>query len=232
MKIGIIGAMNEEIQLMKTEMQIVNEQQIGRITYYVGTCHEKEIVLCQSGVGKVNAAMTAQILIDHYQVNKIIFTGVAGALDPTLEIGDIVISTCAEQHDIDASSLGFKRGQIPMFPHSSVFEADHGLVTIAFEAAKELGRKKKVMKGKVLSGDQFIADPEMASKLRKEFAGVCVEMEGAAVAQVAMLNGIPFVIVRSISDKANHDATVNFTEFVQIAARQSNEIVKSMLNKM
>ncbi|MFV8827603.1 5'-methylthioadenosine/adenosylhomocysteine nucleosidase [Alkalihalobacterium sp. APHAB7] len=230
MVIGIIGAMNEEIELMKEEMDIKSETKIARNTFYSGTMGNHKIVLCKSGVGKVNAALTTQILIDHFQTEKIIFTGVAGALDPSLNVGDIVISTSALQHDIDASPLGFKRGEIPMFEHTSDFPADVSLIELATKASEQLNIQ--VIKGRVLSGDQFIASQELVQELQDTFAGACVEMEGSAVAQVAMLNDIPYVIIRSISDKANGEAKMSFNEFVEVAAKQSNFIVKAMLEHM
>lgn len=230
MVIGIIGAMNEEIELMKEEMDIKSETKIASITFYSGTMGNHKIVLCKSGVGKVNAALTTQILIDHFQTEKIIFTGVAGALDPSLNVGDIVISTSALQHDIDASPLGFKRGEIPMFEHTSDFPADVSLIELATKASEQLNIQ--VIKGRVLSGDQFIASQELVQELQDTFAGACVEMEGSAVAQVAMLNDIPYVIIRSISDKANGEAKMSFNEFVEVAAKQSNFIVQAMLEHM
>ncbi|WP_209122123.1 5'-methylthioadenosine/adenosylhomocysteine nucleosidase [Alkalihalobacillus sp. BA299] len=230
MVIGIIGAMNEEIELMKEEMEIEKKTKIAKITFYSGTMENHKIVLCKSGVGKVNAALTTQILIDHFHIEKIIFTGVAGALEPSLNIGDIVISTSAIQHDIDASPLGFKRGEIPMFEHTSDFPADSSLIELAKKVSKQLDIQ--VVKGKVLSGDQFIASQELVHELHETFSGACVEMEGSAVAQAAMLNEIPYVIIRSISDKANGEAKMSFNEFVQVAAKQSNFIVKAMLEHM
>lgn len=226
---GIIGAMDEEIKRMQKEMHLSEEKVIAKIPFYVGTYAHHPIVVCKSGVGKVNAAITTQILIDHFHVEQIIFTGVAGALDPNLNIGDIVISTSCQQHDIDASGLGFKRGEIPMFNYPSIFKADDRLVDLAYNIASSRKEKNNVYKGKILSGDQFIADPKIAEQLYQQFSALCVEMEGAAVAHTAMLNDIPFVIIRSISDKANKEATVNFVEFVQTVANESNEIVTSML---
>lgn len=230
MVIGIIGAMKEEIELMKEEMDIESEKKIARITFYSGTMGKHKIVLCKSGVGKVNAALTTQILIDHFQTAKIVFTGVAGALDPNLNVGDIVISTSALQHDIDASPLGFKRGEIPMFEHTSDFPADASLIELAMKASEQLNIQ--VLKGRILSGDQFIASQELVQELQDTFSGACVEMEGSAVAQAAMLNDIPYVIIRSISDKANGEAKMSFNEFVEVAAKQSNFIVKAMLEHM
>lgn len=230
MKIGVIGAMVEEIELMKKELHIMEEEVHAKIAFYLGTFQGKEIVLCKSGVGKVNAAITTQLLIDKYDVEKIIFTGVAGAVDPALNIGDIVISSSSQYHDIDASPLGFERGVIPMFEHPSVFLANNNLAMMAEKAATKL-EGVNVLRGKVLSGDQFIANQEMVQYFYEHFEGKCVEMEGAAVAHVAMLNEIPYVIIRSISDKANGEANMSFNEFVELAAKNSNLIVQAMLTE-
>lgn len=232
MKIGIIGAMVEEIELMKDAMNIKEEIVHAKISFYVGTYKEKDIILCKSGVGKVNATITTQVLIDRFHVDKILFTGVAGALDSQLEIGDIVISNNAQHHDIDASPLGFTRGEIPMFDHSSIFPADNSLVKIALSAANDADIQGKAIVGKIVSGDQFIANQDVVKELHETFEGTCVEMEGAAVAQAAMLNDVPFVIIRSISDKANGEANMSFTEFVKLAAKQSNQMVSAMLQKI
>ncbi|MBU8905213.1 5'-methylthioadenosine/adenosylhomocysteine nucleosidase [Desertibacillus haloalkaliphilus] len=227
MKIGIIGAMDEEIDFIQREMTVESERVHATITFYEGQFAGRQVVLCKSGVGKVNASVTTQVLHDVFAVDCLIFTGVAGALDPQLEIGDIVISTSAIQHDLDASPLGFKRGEVPMFAYSSDFQADQNLVDAAYRAAEAL--EGAVVKGRMVSGDQFIADRKHVEQLRKEFDAKCVEMEGAAVAHVAMMNHIPFVIIRSMSDKANGEATVNFSTFTTHAAKQSFSIVKQMI---
>ncbi|OZM56070.1 5'-methylthioadenosine/S-adenosylhomocysteine nucleosidase [Lottiidibacillus patelloidae] len=231
MKIAVIGAMEEEIKLMREQLDITNERQLAKITFYEGSYADHEVILCKSGVGKVNAAITTQLLIDHYNVEAIIFTGVAGALSPNLNIGDIVISTSSMYHDIDASALGFAKGTIPMFDHPSDFRADEKLIAIAADAASELN-ELTVSKGRILSGDQFIADGALVKQYEQQFAGACIEMEGAAVAHAAYLNDVPFVIIRSISDKANGEANVNFVEFTKLASEHSSYIVQKMLKKL
>ncbi|WP_088103845.1 5'-methylthioadenosine/adenosylhomocysteine nucleosidase [Halalkalibacter urbisdiaboli] len=231
MTIGIIGAMNEEIEQIKTEMDVKQTHVKASVTFYEGTMYNKKIVLCKSGVGKVNAALTTQILIDTFKISAIIFTGVAGALDEALEVGDLVISSSAMQHDMDASPLGFKRGEIPMFDRSSDFEANKPLIALAENAAKST-LNRNILKGRIVSGDQFIANPESVQSLREEFNGVCVEMEGAAVAQVASLNDVPFVIIRSMSDKANGEASMTFAEFTVLASEQSFLVVREMLKQV
>lgn len=231
MKIAIIGAMLEEITALKQEMTIDRSVEIAHVQFYEGTMSNKEIVLCQCGVGKVNAALTTQILIDRFEVTHIIFTGVAGAVEEQLDVGDIVISTSAMQHDIDASPLGFKKGQIPMYDGSSDFQSDNSLIALAEESSTVCG-DRNIVKGRIVSGDQFIADANVVRDLRDTFSAVCVEMEGAAVAQVATLNAIPFVIIRSISDKANGEASMSFSEFTELASEQSRLIVSKMIENI
>lgn len=228
--IGIIGAMDEEIAHFLPFLEHKHEEVHAGITFRTGTFHGKEIVLVRSGVGKVNAAVCTQILIDRFQVEKIIFTGVAGALNPDLEIGDIVVSRDLMQHDMDVTPLGYKRGVIPDFP-VSVFQADKMLIDLAKRASEKVV-DRNVMIGRILSGDSFVASRELVQSLRNELEGDCTEMEGAAVAQVAYMNGVPFVIIRSMSDKADGSAHVNYREFVQIAAKNSFEIVEQMILHM
>lgn len=228
MNIGIVGALDEEILHYKNGMKIISEEKKTGIIFYIGTFNDIPAVICKSGVGKVNASICSQILIDHYSVTHIIFTGVAGALDPILEIGDIVISTDSMQHDMDATALGFKLGEIP-YSDVYLFKADLFLHNLAFSISKEMINQQKVISGRILSGDQFIADREKVIQLYHELGGACTEMEGAAVAQVCYLNQIPFVIIRSISDKADGSADVNFLEFTELASFHSFKIVNSML---
>ncbi|WP_096436162.1 5'-methylthioadenosine/adenosylhomocysteine nucleosidase [Alteribacter populi] len=231
MKIGIIGAMKEEIDYFLRQGTSFEKSQKAHLTIYEGKWHGHHVVMTQCGVGKVNGAVTTQILIDHYSIEAALFTGVAGALDPELEIGDLVISEDCIQHDLDGSPLGFKRGEVPMFSGRSQFKADELLVNIAFEEAVSL-KDGNVKKGRVLSGDQFIADSESVDELYTTFNGHCVEMEGAAVAYTAMVNEVPFVIIRSISDKANGEAADSFTIFVEKTAVRSATLVEKMLQRI
>lgn len=227
MRIGIIGAMDEEITLYKEGMDLARKTRKTGITYYEGQWEGKEVVLCKCGVGKVNASVCTQILIDTFQVGAIIFTGVAGALHPDLEIGDIVVGTDCQHHDMDVTALGFPRGVIP-FTDMSVFHADERLVHAAVQASEQVA-EGKTMTGRILSGDQFIASRDTVRELYETMGGMCTEMEGAAVAQVCAMNEVPFVVIRSMSDKADGSAHVNFPEFTKLASQRSYEIVKSML---
>ncbi|GAA4717246.1 5'-methylthioadenosine/adenosylhomocysteine nucleosidase [Brevibacillus fulvus] len=231
MRIGMIGAMDEEIALYLQEMEQRKETVKAGIRFYEGVLNGKTVVLCKSGVGKVNAAVTTQMLIDQFNVEQIIFTGVAGAAHPDLNIGDIVVSTDCLQHDMDVTALGFPAGQIP-FAEKSVWEADRQLIDLAVRAGQSLAEDVQVVTGRVLSGDQFIANHDKVEQLFTQFQAHCIEMEGAAVGQVCAMNEVPFVIVRSMSDKADGSAHVNFAEFTELAARRSFAIVQSMLQQL
>ncbi|MGG1663457.1 5'-methylthioadenosine/adenosylhomocysteine nucleosidase [Brevibacillus sp. NRS-1366] len=228
MRIGIIGAMDEEIALYLEAMGQTTQTVKAGITYYVGIMEGREVVLCKSGVGKVNSAVTTQILIDQFQVERVIFTGVAGAVHPDLNIGDIVVSTDCIQHDIDVSPLGFAPGQIP-FTEKWIWSADQELMQQAIEAGKELEAGVQVVSGRILSGDQFVASREKVKWLYEQFQAHCTEMEGASVGQVCAMNSVPFVVVRSMSDKADGSAHVNFVEFTKLASERSYAIVRNML---
>ncbi|MED1723665.1 5'-methylthioadenosine/adenosylhomocysteine nucleosidase [Brevibacillus parabrevis] len=228
MRYGIIGAMDEEIALYLEAMQQATTTVKAGVTYYSGKMEGKEVVLCKSGVGKVNAAVTTQILLDQFQVERVIFTGVAGAVHPELNIGDIVVSTDCLQHDIDVTPLGFAPGQIP-FTEQWTWQADQELMQQAIEAGKGLEAGVQVVSGRILSGDQFVASREKVQWLYEQFQAHCTEMEGAAVGQVCAMNGVPFVVVRSMSDKADGSAHVNFVEFTKLASQRSYAIVRNML---
>lgn len=229
-KVGIIGAMTEEIDLLHKHVEKSGSYVKAGITYVEGTLHGRQVIFCKSGVGKVNAAVCTQLLIDA-GVDCVLFTGVAGAVDPGLDIGDIVVSTTCLQHDMDCTPLGFARGQIPFQDMPSEFQADPTLVELALSACEKLFPGRSV-KGKILSGDQFIASRETVRELYEELGGACTEMEGAALAQVCAMNGVPFVVIRSMSDKADGSADVNFAEFTVKASINSHRIIDEMLRFM
>tara|TARA_Y100000310_G_scaffold318878_1_gene373454 strand:- start:21226 stop:21918 length:693 start_codon:yes stop_codon:yes gene_type:complete len=226
MKFGIIGAMQEEIELLVKSMSNVSVSSHADMKFYSGKSNEKEVAIVKCGVGKVNAAVCAQILINNFNVNSIIFTGVAGAVDKVLEVGDVVISSDSVQYDVDASALGFDPGQI-CFTDLKYFKADENLVNDVLKASKKL--KIKCVKGRVLTGDRFITDSKELEKLKETFGGICIEMEGAAIGHVCSINKVPFVIIRSISDKANHSASIDFEKFLKKASLVSSSIVHEIL---
>jgi adenosylhomocysteine nucleosidase len=228
--IGLIGAMDEEVERFLHRMDEATETVKAGIRFRNGEWNGKQVIMCKSGVGKVNAAVCTQILIDTFGVEAVVFTGVAGALHPALDIGDIVVSTDCMHHDMDVTALGFTKGMIP-YAAASVFPASPSLMKAANAAGEALypGRTRF---GRILSGDQFVASREKVTELHQELEGVCVEMEGAAVAQVCHLNSIPFVILRSMSDKADGSAHINFPEFTKLAAERSAAIVENMLSTL
>ncbi len=226
---GIIGAMEEEVVLIKDCLEDLVEKEIASIKFYFGNINNKKIVLTQSGIGKVNAAICATLLIEKFNVSKIIFTGVAGGVNSDLNIGDIVISTDLIQHDFDLTSFGRKMGEIPNIKSLSFF-ADKELINIANESISEIGLNG--LSGRIISGDQFINSDEIIKELGDSFKADAVEMEGASVAHVCHLFNIPFVVIRSISDKANGDSRIDFNEFVKLAADNSAKIILKMIEKI
>lgn len=229
--IGILGAMDEEIELLLRDMSDKQEHVHAGIRFTGGLLHGREVMVCKSGVGKVNAAATTQILIDHFGAQKVLFTGVAGAVDPKLNIGDIVISSSCQQHDMDVTPLGYSRGVIP-YQEVSDFPADSSLIELAKEACARNIQSKNYLVGRVLSGDQFVASRDTVRNLYDTLQGACVEMEGSAVAQVCHMNDVPYVVLRSMSDKADGSAHVNFAEFTAEASRRSYEILSDMVRHL
>ncbi|MBU8878185.1 5'-methylthioadenosine/adenosylhomocysteine nucleosidase [Bacillus sp. FJAT-29790] len=226
--IGIIGAMREEVEILHDKMQIESTENVAGMEFYKGTLDGENIVLVQSGVGKVNAAACAQALVDHFGVNYLINSGVAGGINPDLKVGDIVISTDAVQHDVDITALGEKPGVISRMD-TSTFTADENLIQLAEKSAEGLGEDIHVFKGRIASGDQFIASAEQRAEIIKNFSPFAVEMEGAAIAHVAHLNHVPFVIIRAISDDANGESKVTYSDFVKVAAKNASQMLEEMI---
>lgn len=229
--IGIIGAMEEEIALLRQKASIIDTEQIIGVTFYKGTLYDKKVVLVKSGIGKVNAALCAQILIDRFAVDCIINVGVAGDVYKELSIGDIVISKDAVQHDMDTSVFGDPIGIIPRM-EESYFKADKTLIELAEKCSMSLTSKAKVFLGRIASGDQFISTPQGKERIWQTVQGYCAEMEGAAIAHTCYLNQIPFVIIRSISDDAEDKAHIAYEQFVKIAAANSSELLEKMFEMM
>ena len=229
--LGIIGAMDIEVDSLKNEMENPAINIIAGMDFYEGVIGGKDVVVVKCGIGKVNAAMCTQILADRYNVDAVINTGVAGSLNNDIDICDIVISTVAQEHDMDVTALGYEKGIIPDMD-VSIFEADRKLVELTKKSAKEAGLDVKVFEGKVVSGDQFISTHEKQTSLKNSFGGDCAEMEGAAIAHVASLNNIPFLVIRAISDKADGGAHMDYPTFEKKAAANSilllNEIIKNV----
>lgn len=229
--IGIIGAMGEEIEGLREHLFIEETVMLASMQFLKGTIGQKEVVLVRSGIGKVNAAVCAQILVANFGVDTLINTGVAGSLDAQIDIGDIVISSDAVYHDMDTSVLGDPVGQVPRMDTFS-FPSDKRLVTLAKESNEEVNPDISTYIGRIASGDQFIASDKAKRNIVQRFHASCAEMEGAAIAHVAYLNKISCVIIRAISDKADNSAVMNYAEFEHRAINHYVRLVLSMIAKM
>lgn len=225
--LGIIGAMDEEVAKIKEHMEQVEERTIASMNFLKGTVKGHPVVVVRSGIGKVNAAICTQILADVYGVDAVINTGIAGSLNADINIGDIVLSTDALEHDMDAVAFGYSVGQIPRMDTLS-FTADEKLRKIAKETCERVNTDVSVFEGRVVSGDQFISDKAKKEWLVENFAGYCTEMEGAAIAHAAYLNGIPFLIIRAISDKADDSASVDYPAFEAKAIEHSVRLLLAL----
>ncbi len=226
--LGIIGAMKDEVAQLKEAMSGVEISIIAGMEFYKGIIGGKETVVVQSGIGKVNAAVCAQALIDRYGVDGIVNTGIAGSLKAEINIGDMVLSTDAVQHDVDATIFGDPAGQIPNMEVFS-FAADERLRSLAKQCCRQVNPELGVFEGRVVSGDQFVSSREKKEWLEETFGGYCTEMEGAAIAHAAYLNQVPFLIIRAISDKADDSAQMDYPEFERQAILHSTRLTKALI---
>ena len=222
---GIIAAVIEEAEAIKKEIENIKEIVINEISFFTGKFNEKEIVFVQSGIGKVNAAITATLLIEKFNVKEVIFSGVAGSLDARLKIGDVVIGRDIVQHDVDATAFGYKMGQIPQMKEWA-FESDKDLIE---KTAKINNINHQILLGRILTGDQFISKKDVKIQLGKDFDALCVDMGSGAVAQVCARLGIKFLIIRSISDSITDDSGMEYRSFVKLAAENSKKILKEII---
>ena len=229
--IGIIGAMEEEVSILKEKMEDVRIIKKASMDFYEGILAGKKVVVVRSGIGKVNAGICAQILADVFSVDAIINTGIAGSLNKNINIGDIVLSTDVVQHDMDATGFGYRKGQIPQMP-VFFFNADDNLRRLAAEVCKEVNPDIQVFKGRIASGDQFVCDQDVKNRIVSEFSAYATEMEGAAIGQAAYLNEIPFLVVRAISDKADGSAQMDYSEFEKAAVDHSVRLTLNMLARI
>ena len=229
-KIGIIGAMDIEVAGLKADMEIKREIRKAKMDFCEGVVKGHDVVVVKSGIGKVNAAVCTQILVDEFQVDAVINTGIAGSLNAKIDIGDIVISTDVVHHDMDAVNFGYEPGQIPQMDVFS-FAADETLAKLAEEACLEVNPEISVFHGRIVSGDQFVADKAVKERIVNLFHGYCTEMEGASIAQAAYLNEVPFVILRAISDKADDSASEDYPTFEKKAAQHCINLVEKLLEK-
>ena len=222
--IGIIGAMDEEISVILSEMNNISEYNINNIKFYKGKIYDKDLVLVKSGIGMVNASIITTLLIKEFDVNKILFSGVAGSLNKNINVGDIVIADSLVEYMFNATEFGYEIGQIPRM-ENSVFKSENLLNKI-----RDILKNDSIFYGKILSGDKFVSNLEEKEKIGKKFDALAVDMESAAVAHCAYILGVEFAIIRSISDSLNSDSVMEYAEFVNIAAMNSKEILLKLLN--
>ena len=229
--LGIIGAMAEEVASLKDQMESVEIHTVAKMDFYAGKLRGKDVVIVRSGIGKVNAAICSQILVDRYHVDGIINTGIAGSLRNQINIGDIVLSKDTVQHDMDATGFGYQVGQIPQMDRFS-FPADEDLRKLAQTCCQKVNPDIHTWSGRVVSGDQFISDKAKKQWLVDSFQGSCTEMEGAAIAQAAWLNQVPVLIIRAISDKADDSANMDYQTFEAQAIQHSVNLLLAMAEQM
>lgn len=229
--IGIIGAMDEEVAKVKELMDKIEIKTVADMEFFQGFLGDCEVVAVRCGIGKVNAALCSQILVDCYHVTAMINTGIAGSLRNEINIGDVVLSTDALHHDMDAGGFGYAPGQIPRMDVLA-FQADRHLLETAKFCCEKYIPEIGVHTGRIVSGDQFISDKEKKQWLVDTFGGYCTEMEGAAIAQAAYLNRIPFLIIRAISDKADDTAHMDYAEFEAAAIRHSVKLLTAMIGEL
>ena len=226
--IGIIGAMEEEVSQLIEAMEQKEKVTRAGMDFYCGNLNGKDVVIVRSGIGKVNAGICAQILVSQFGADTLINTGIAGSLDAQIDIGDMVISTDALHHDMDATVFGDPAGQIPRMDTLS-FPADRELVKKAVAANEKANPDIHTFTGRVASGDQFISDKKVKERIVSLFHPMCVEMEGAGIAQAAYLNKVSYVIIRAISDKADNSATMDYPTFEKKAIAHSVRLMKELL---
>lgn len=229
-KIGIIGAMELEVDALKAQLTETAVTTKASMEFYEGKLNSKPVVVVRCGIGKVNAALCVQILADLFHVTHVINTGIAGSLNAKLDIGDILVSREAIHHDVDVQIFGYAPGEVPGIGFRA-FQADRAMA----EKAMELCAKEPdfhAIPGRVVSGDQFISDTAVKDRLITVFEGDCAEMEGASIAQGAYLNGLPFLILRAISDKADGSAEQDYPTFERTAARRCAELVQKLVAEL
>ena len=230
MKIAVIGAMDQEVALLRDALKNTTTETIANSEYTTGTYEGKEVVLLKSGIGKVNAAMSTTILLEKYQPDVVINTGSAGGFDTSLNVGDIVISDEVRHHDVDVTVFGYEIGQMAGMPPA--YHSDEKLIEVAKQAVTEVGEHPFAL-GLICSGDVFMSNPERVEAVRKDFPTMkACEMEAAGVAQVCHQFGTPFVVIRALSDIAGQESNISFDEFLPVAAKHSTQIVLKAITKL
>lgn len=229
-RIGIIGAMEEEVVLLREQLSDLQENKLAGCEFYQGFLNDQEVVLLKSGIGKVNAAIGTTLMIQLYEPDVILNTGSAGGFHTDLNVGDVVISTEVRHHDVDATIFGYEYGQVPQMPAN--YMPDRTLVEAAVKAGARV-ENIQVAKGLIASGDSFMSDHERVEDIRKKFPALyAAEMEAAAIAQTCYQFNVPFVIIRSLSDIAGKDARVSYDQFLKNASKNSAELVQQIVEEL
>lgn len=229
-KLGIIGAMQEEVETLLARMENKEELRKAGSRFFSGKLEGLDVVVVQCGVGKVNAAMCTQVLCDLFEVTHLVNTGIAGSLSAELDIADLVVSQDAMYHDVDAVHFGYPFGKVPGMDVVA-FPADDTMIRYAFDAAESVNPGHTRI-GRVATGDKFVADKTTKDTIIANTQGICTEMEGAAIAQTAYRNGVPFVILRAISDKADDSAEMDYPTFERIAAHRCAEVTCTLARRL
>ena len=228
--IGIIAAESKEMNEIKKLMKNIEEKDLFNLQFFTGKIEEAECVLVECGEGKVNAARTTQVMIDNFKIDKLVNVGSAGAINEELNVKDVVIADKLVQYDFDISGLGYEKGEICNI--GKYIYCDKMLVEECKEAIEKIEKqddKYKVIIGTIATADSFCDKPEIAKMVRKEFNAECVEMEGAAVAQVCFLDKISFLVIRGISDTPNGNNKIDFRKYLEIASKQSAKILQNLI---
>lgn len=226
--IGIIGAMEEEVKILKNKLTQLSEISVAHVKFYTGILKDREVVITQSGIGKVNAAISTTLLINKFKPDIIINTGSAGALDESLNVGDVLISDDVKYHDADATAFGYEYGQVPQMPVA--FQSSKPLI----EKVSQVVQQQLTAKvGLIVSGDSFIGSVEQRQKIKKAIPNaMAVEMEATAIAQTCYQFNVPFVVVRAVSDLANGEAEMSFEAFLEKAAVSSSQTVEALVSQL
>jgi len=226
--IGIIAAESKEMNEIKKLMKNIEEKDLFNLQFFTGIIEEAECVLVECGEGKVNAARTTQVMIDNFKIDKLVNVGSAGAINEDLNVKDVVIADKLVQYDFDISGLGYEKGEICNI--GKYIYCDKTLVEECKKAIENIENESyKVVIGTIATADSFCDKPEIAKMVRKEFNAECVEMEGAAVAQVCYLDKIPFLVIRGISDTPNGNNKIDFRKYLEIASKQSAKILQNLI---
>ncbi len=230
MKIAIIGAMDEEVAILREKIENRQETTVAGSVFYTGTLGGYDVILLKSGIGKVNAAISTTILMLQFKPDYVVNTGSAGGHLKTLNVGDIVISSEVRHHDVDVTAFDYEYGQVPGLP--AAFKADEKLMELAEKSAEGI-TDVQVVTGLIATGDSFMNDPERVSFVSQKFGDLyAVEMEAAAVAQACHQFDVPFVVIRALSDIAGKESDVSFEQFLQTAAVNSSSVVEKMVEQI